>query len=71
MSSEEIEIFKTVASIYPKLQQILQQKHPELLPLYLIKFNYVLDDRYPLLVRLHNAYQILRAYCQLLKQVGY
>jgi hypothetical protein len=62
------EIFQTVNEIYPKLQQMLKQKHPELTTLYSQRFYYAMDEKYPLAMRLHNAYQILRTYCQLLTE---
>ena len=61
------EIFQTVNKIFPELMQMLQQKHPELTTLYTQRYHYC-DEKYPLAMRLHNAYQILRTYCQLLTE---
>ena len=55
------EIVKEATEKYWELREILKQKHPELLPLYDARFEY-LDSKYPPMMRLHNAYQILRAW---------
>jgi hypothetical protein len=63
MSEEEI--FETVVRIFPELKEMLQQKNPELEPLYTQRFYYATDKRYPPTMRIHNAYEILRTYIQL------
>ena len=64
---EEEEIFQTVDEIFPELIEILRQKYPELVKLYEQRYEYV-KGPYNLATRLHNAYQILKAYL-ILKQV--
>jgi hypothetical protein len=61
--SEE-EIFATVDKIYPEFIQLLRQKNPELETLYVMRYSYT-DKKYPPTMRLHNAYEILRAYIAL------
>jgi hypothetical protein len=63
MSDEEI--FATVKRIYPELMELIRQKEPELEQLYTMRFRYAMDDRYPPLMRLHNAYEIMRTYLAL------
>jgi hypothetical protein len=58
------EIFETVDSIFPELVELLKQKHPELVTLYKQRYEYT-KGLYNLTTRLHNAYQILRAYVTL------
>ena len=58
------QIIKEAEEKYWELRELLKKKHPELLPLYDARFEY-LDPRYPPAMRLHNAYQILRAWNQL------
>jgi hypothetical protein len=63
--NEDIEtIIKEAEKRYWELIEILKVKHPELVPLYNARFEY-LDPHYPIAMRLHNAYQILRIWHQL------
>jgi len=63
------EIFKTVDEIFPELVELLKQKRPELVKLYEQRYEYT-KGLYNLTTRLHNAYQILRAYVTLKRQRG-
>jgi hypothetical protein len=63
MSDEEI--FAAVKRYYPELMELIRQKEPELEQLYTMRFHYAMDDRYPPLMRLHNANEILRTYLAL------
>jgi len=53
------EVVNRATSVYFELIELLKEKHPELLPLYNMRFEYT-DKRYPPLMRLHNAYEIIR-----------
>jgi hypothetical protein len=66
MKAEEIDelIVKRAMEVYWELRELLKEKHPELLPLYDARFEYM-DPHYPPVMRLHNAYEILRAWHQL------
>jgi hypothetical protein len=57
-------IFNRVNEVYWELIELLRQKHPEYIPLYQARFEYT-DPKYPLAMRLHNAYEILRTWHQL------
>jgi hypothetical protein len=61
------EIFETVDRLFPELLELLRQKHPELTTLYQQRYKYT-QNVYPIVMRLHNAYQILRAYVTLKRQ---
>jgi hypothetical protein len=63
MSDEEI--FAAVKRYFPELMELIRQKEPELEQLYTMRFHYAMDGRYPPLMRLHCAYEILRAYIAL------
>jgi len=56
------EIFNTVKEVFPKVIKYLEEKHPELVPLYQQRYNYAIDEHYPFMMRLHNAYEILKTY---------
>jgi len=56
------EIFNTVKEVFPEVIKYLEEKHPELVPLYEQRYNYVIDEHYPPVMRLHNAYEILKTY---------
>jgi hypothetical protein len=60
------EIFRTVNEIFPKLLELLEKEKPELVPLYRQRYEYT-GEQYPLAMRLHNAYQILRAYVAIIE----
>jgi hypothetical protein len=60
------EIFATVSEIFPKLLEMLKKRNPELVTLYTQRYEYT-GEQYPLAMRLHNAYQILRAYLALIE----
>jgi hypothetical protein len=57
-------IFDKVNEVYWELIDLLRQKQPELIPLYQAYFEYT-DPKYPLDMRLFNAYRILRTWHQL------
>jgi hypothetical protein len=58
------EIFGKVDKIFPELIELLRRKKPELIPLYEGKYECT-KEMYPINVRLHNAYEILRTYIAL------
>jgi hypothetical protein len=60
-------IFKTCEEIQTEFFELLSKKHPELIQLYRIRYEYI-DNRFPPAMRIHNAYVILRTYLQLLKE---
>jgi len=62
------EVFETVKKIWPELMRMLQEKHPELLPLYRMRYEYA-TGLYPDAMRLHNARQLLQTY-EILKKGG-
>jgi hypothetical protein len=68
MSEEEIEnkIFETCEEIQTEFFELLSKKHPELIPMYQMRYQYI-DKMYPPAMRIHNAYEILKTYL-LLKQ---
>jgi len=55
------EVVMKASEVYFELMELLRQRHPELIPLYSMRFEYT-DKRYPPAMRLHNAYEILRAW---------
>ena len=55
------EVVKKASEVYFELMDLLKEKHPELITLYSMRFEYT-DPKYPPLMRLHNAYEILRAW---------
>jgi len=56
------EILKEVKEVYPEVIKYLKEKHPELVILYEQRYNYAIDEHYPPVMRLHNAYEILKTY---------
>jgi hypothetical protein len=60
--SSHNEIFNAVKEVFPEVMKYLEEKHPELVPLYEQRYNYAMDEHYPFIMRLHNAYEILRVY---------
>ena len=58
------EVVKKASEVYFELMELLRQRHPELVPLYNARFEY-LDPHYPPAMRLHNAYEIIRTWHQL------
>ena len=60
------EIFEEVDRVFPELIELLKRKNPELVALYKQRYEYT-QNAYPQVMRLHNAYQILRTY-QILKR---
>jgi hypothetical protein len=65
MEYKEIDVVEEVVnratSVYFELIEMLREKHPELIPLYNMRFEYT-DKRYPPAMRLHNAYEIIRTW---------
>ena len=57
-------IFDKVNEVYCELIDLLRQRHPELVPLYHARYEYT-DPKYPPMMRLHNAYEIIRTWHQL------
>jgi trans-aconitate methyltransferase len=55
-------IFGAVKEVFPEVKKYLEEKHPELVQLYQQRYNYAMDEHYPFMMRLHNAYEILRVY---------
>jgi hypothetical protein len=60
------EIFNTVNKIFPELLNLLKKRNPELVTLYMQRYEYT-GEQYPPAMRLHNAYQILRAYVAIIE----
>jgi len=60
----EKEVFMVVDKIFPELVELLKRKKPELIPLYERRHEYT-GKPYPLHMRLHNAYEILKTYIAL------
>jgi hypothetical protein len=60
--SSHNEIFSAVKEVFPEVISYLKEKHPELVTLYEQRYNYAMDEHYPFMMRLHNAYEILRVY---------
>jgi len=60
--SSHNEIFGAVKEVFPEVKKYLEEKHPELVPLYEQRYNYAMDEHYPPTMRLHNAYEILKTY---------
>jgi hypothetical protein len=56
------EVKRRVEEVFPELIKILEEKHPELVPLYRARYEYVTDEHYSSIMRLHNAYEILKTY---------
>jgi hypothetical protein len=56
------EVKRRVEEVFPELLKILEEKHPELIPLYQARYEYATGEHYSLSMRLHNAYEILKAY---------
>jgi hypothetical protein len=59
MSKEEI--FKTCEKIKDEFFRLLSEKHPELIILYQMRYEYI-NEKYPDVMRIHNAYEILKTY---------
>jgi len=60
--SSHNEVFGAVKEVFPEVKKYLEEKHPELVPLYEQRYNYAIDEHYPPAMRLHNAYEILKTY---------
>jgi hypothetical protein len=62
MKTQEIEeIIREAERRYWELIEALKREKPEYLPLYHARYEY-LSPNYPIEMRLHNAYEILRAW---------
>jgi hypothetical protein len=64
LKNEVEQVIREAEKRYWELIELLREKHPELIPLYNARFEY-LSANYPIEMRLHNAYQILRTWHQL------
>ena len=61
------ELVDEVERIYPELMEMLRRRHPEYIPLYMMRYEYVVKP-YPPAMRMHNAIQILETYTLLKKE---
>jgi len=55
------EIFNTVRKVWPELERLLRERHPELLPVFRMRYQYATGP-YPDAMRWHNAFAVLAAY---------
>jgi hypothetical protein len=63
MREDEIEkeIVEACRKIKPEFFKLLQRKHPELIWTFKKRYMYI-DEEFSPIIRIHNAFEILRAY---------
>ena len=65
VASPTDEFSYAIDRVFRELVEILRKENPELIPLYMQRFEYATDPNIPPLMRWHNQMEILKTYMRL------